>query len=384
MASSRFSYPLALLFVCLIAPAASHAGLSVGNERSWQKESPDGRFVLVMISVLPKEYEIKYWPSEAKEVLRLRSTYSRSGLYRNDGSSEPLWTFHDRWWEYDDTYMTPDGTHVASTLNDPWGSFMVCMYDRGSRLAWYEDEQLIACYWSKAFVNHFLGRKLMQCTDAGFDDRPSVFFLRTSQGEVFKFDMTTGRLLNHSSPWPWIIGLTSILTPVLIMTIWYRDLIATCLGRERWTGTSVLTPKATTMTPHIQQRRKASFTLRATMGTITGFCIVLGLAVSGLWQVYVLSPLLLGSVPSWLVARSSRSLWTGLAWGMYGAFVAAVLGALADDAIGQRGSVMQPWLLFGSALVGILLGSTVGGALEKEYHRRYRVSHTASESEASG
>jgi hypothetical protein len=61
-----------------------------GPPRSHKVVSTDGKFVFVVLSPWPAEKELQGF-DEKSELKKLRDTYQQSGLYKNDGSKEPLW-----------------------------------------------------------------------------------------------------------------------------------------------------------------------------------------------------------------------------------------------------------------------------------------------------
>ena len=57
-----------------------------------------------------------YHEQSRKEVNAIRERYSKSGMYRNDGTREPLWTVD--WWAV--VTVPGDGVHVIR--QGPWSS----------------------------------------------------------------------------------------------------------------------------------------------------------------------------------------------------------------------------------------------------------------------
>ncbi|WP_145245100.1 hypothetical protein [Aeoliella mucimassa] len=79
------------------------AGLSWSQEWSWSTVSENDQYILVSLLPSSVEEQIEFinnssWEDEAErmatvaEMRRLEATYSVSGVYRNDGSTTPLWT----------------------------------------------------------------------------------------------------------------------------------------------------------------------------------------------------------------------------------------------------------------------------------------------------
>lgn len=78
--------------------------------------SPNEQYVFVMIAPLTLEQELSYWiESKQKQILEVRSIYSASGMYRNNGSKDPLWTVD--WFSYS-VEIANDGSHLVRP--GPW------------------------------------------------------------------------------------------------------------------------------------------------------------------------------------------------------------------------------------------------------------------------
>ncbi|MCO6045019.1 hypothetical protein NG895_14005 [Aeoliella sp. ICT_H6.2] len=98
-------YCCGILF-CLLAQHAApcHAGLSIWHDWSWSTTSQNDKYVFVCLLTDPVDKQIaeirKYgdsppeiiYANEIAEVQRLYDTYPCTGMYRNDGSTTPLWT----------------------------------------------------------------------------------------------------------------------------------------------------------------------------------------------------------------------------------------------------------------------------------------------------
>lgn len=91
---------------------------TTGQSRADKKGPPttrkvvtsNGKFVFVMLAPQPLEEELKRYGAEKskEEVKTIRETYPKSGMYKNDGSNEPLWTVD---WHAPVTVL-PDGIHL--------------------------------------------------------------------------------------------------------------------------------------------------------------------------------------------------------------------------------------------------------------------------------
>lgn len=117
--------------------------------------------------------------------------YPYSGLYRNDGSREPLWVID---WhaavEVDD-----DGRHLVR--RGPWGGPMaVAFYDRGELLRSYDVTELVSDMDKLSYsVSHYIWIDKWE-----FLAHADRLHLRTLAGDTHVFDILTGNIV-HSDLW---------------------------------------------------------------------------------------------------------------------------------------------------------------------------------------
>jgi hypothetical protein len=175
---------------------------------SSKQVTPGNTFVFVMISPLPVEDEVRPWGEGAMADIReVRRTYTRTGMYRNDGSTEPLWTVD---WYAHDVELIPDGVHLIR--HGPWAGL------RGDgtpdldqeALSFFANGRLLRTYRIGELVDdparlprsasHFLwqngsrGRGEFEYTIVTFDGNRFVFDVRS--GEIVseaRADSTIGR-----------------------------------------------------------------------------------------------------------------------------------------------------------------------------------------------
>src|SRR5688500_3455468 len=81
-----------------------------GPPQTRKEVTADGKFVFVMLAPQTLEDELKsHGTEDAKNaVTAIRNVYKKSGLYKNDGSAEPLWTVD---W-YAPVTVLSDGEHL--------------------------------------------------------------------------------------------------------------------------------------------------------------------------------------------------------------------------------------------------------------------------------
>lgn len=198
------------------------AGLNAGN--TWIHTTPDGQYVLVMIAHgVSAEEEVAslrkisspHARRRADEVESIRRRYSASGLYRNDGSNQPLWTTMYYPSDYE-PHVSSDGRYLAlasSKWEKNYGEVLLFCED-GKEIARWGIDDLLETMPSLRWRGLVRGWRSPDST-AQWSAPTRVLTLRTEAGEVFEFDATTGTLLRQSSPWPFYFILAGA-TPVLL------------------------------------------------------------------------------------------------------------------------------------------------------------------------
>lgn len=193
---------------------------------TWAETSDDDNFIFVMLSPLPIDEDIHDLDEEdAKDEKRwIRSTYAKSGLYRNDGSSEPLWTW-DRDWIDSGVVIAPNGEHLifpGRWIYDEYETQAVEFTRHGQTIRKYTDVDLISNYILKRILN---GLASIECTGTAFNPEQMTYSIWTSQGEEFVMDVTTGEVIAVRSPFPMLFTLTAIAMLVFIALVigWWRS-----------------------------------------------------------------------------------------------------------------------------------------------------------------
>jgi hypothetical protein len=182
-------------------PTLSFAGLSEWFTES--AESEDGKYILVTISDRPLDVELaddRLNAAEREHTEYLRTTYPTCGLYRNDGSTTPLWTYDGRW--SSDLVIAPDGECAifpGDWTRYEYGTQAVTFMRRGQQLRSYTDQELIPGWIMKAVLNGFTPPN---CVGTDFNSQKMIYIIRTNQHEEFTFDVTTGELIEFHSPFP--------------------------------------------------------------------------------------------------------------------------------------------------------------------------------------
>ena len=173
---------------------------TMGPARTYKEVVPGDKYVFVMLS---PEMEMgtltDMWPVEARAI---RAVYAKSGMYRNDGSAEPLWTVD---WYNSSIVPTSDGVHVirhgpnwAPDHREPLGPAL-----ENEALSFFANGQLLRTYKVKELVtnpstlprsvSHFHWR-----AEGNLDDDRMEYALATQDGNKFVFDVRTGAIKSES------------------------------------------------------------------------------------------------------------------------------------------------------------------------------------------
>lgn len=156
---------------CADSPAVPH---------DYTKLTKNKEYVFVMLA--PGEYAPYQNPA-------IRSMYKQSGLYRNDGSTTPLWVVY--WYSFE-VYPSSDGKHLVRM--GPWASSTVQMalsfYRNGQEIKEYRISDLIRDESKlQHSVSHFSWRSELQ-----FYDEKGLLFLKTKDDQTYRFSVETGQI----------------------------------------------------------------------------------------------------------------------------------------------------------------------------------------------
>ncbi len=119
----------------------------------------------------------------------IRNMYKQSGLYRNDGSTTPLWVVD--WYSFE-VYPSSDGKHLVRM--GPWASSTAQMalsfYRNGQEMKEYRISDLIRDESKlQHSVSHFFWRSELQ-----FYDEKGLLFLKTRDDQTYRFSVETGQI----------------------------------------------------------------------------------------------------------------------------------------------------------------------------------------------
>jgi hypothetical protein len=182
---------LAVLILAIAAPDA--AAYKPAPPRTYATESPDGRHVFVMISPLAEARELEMWIEETQNKIKaIRGKFPRSGMYRNDGSTEPLWAVD--WYAYV-VHVPSGGEYVVRYTAGGYGWMdqpALVFYHQGTLLRAYEIGDLVTI---PALIDHgdWLGGRTL-------DDAARTIEVTTELGDRYVFDVRTGEMISRFRP----------------------------------------------------------------------------------------------------------------------------------------------------------------------------------------
>ncbi len=151
--------------------------------RDYTEVTENGEYIFVMLA--PPEKWIQKNPE-------LRKTYKESGLYKNDGSTTPLWTVY--WYSFS-VYPSSDGKHVVRM--GPWATSVdnlaLAFYENGKPLKQYLIKDLVKNQLKlRHTVSHFFWKSELR-----FNDKEETIFLTTTDGQTYLFSVKTGEIIQR-------------------------------------------------------------------------------------------------------------------------------------------------------------------------------------------
>ena len=205
-------------FVVVLLSVAVTTADSMMEPYSYTTPSPDGQYLFVMIAPGTIDQDAgRKVEAFATEIRQIRERYTVSGMYRNDGSTTPLWTF--------DGYVycvepLSDGIHIV--VPGPWAmsteDAACTFYANGQLLQRYEVGDLFALPWlMQHTASHFFWRD-----DTSLDDAAKTYSITTKHGERYTFDIATGRIIRSFSPITWTIRIIVVVLVAVVAIYVYR------------------------------------------------------------------------------------------------------------------------------------------------------------------
>lgn len=174
---------------------------------TYTKPSPDGRFLFVMLSPGPPAQDRlrSSNSSDSAKLLEVRAKYAQSGLYRNDGSTTPLWTVN--WYSFD-ADVASDGVHLVR--HGPWASRTsdeaFSYFANGKLIRSYQISELVSAeFLLPHSVSHFFWAK-----NINFDDAKLQTSVSTYDGNSFVLSVTTGQVVEQKLRAKWWVCLVVV------------------------------------------------------------------------------------------------------------------------------------------------------------------------------
>jgi hypothetical protein len=166
--------------------------------------SADEKFVFVMIAPEPLADELGRYNDDHKKVVKaIRDVYAKSGLYKNDGSKDPLWTVD---WYAHGVSVASDGVHLVRF--GPWPSMeeqgknrkitkgdlaqkAFTVYAKGKEIHSFAIGDLVDDATKLPMTaSHFTWHK-----DSRIDDGKGQFAVTTLDGNRFLVELATGKIV---------------------------------------------------------------------------------------------------------------------------------------------------------------------------------------------
>jgi|GEM_PF-3224971 hypothetical protein len=194
---------------------------------SYTKATPDGQHVFVMLAPGSDLGDSSFWLTiKAADMRSRRVEFTRSGMYRNDGSGVPLWTVN---WYASNVYIASDGVHLIR-MGGPAENM------RSEAVAYYANGKLLKTFVVDDFVDfsRFLPKSLK--SDQGLNwleseklEEPTrSHILRTNDGNRFVIDYQTGQITSSSRPYRFGVRL-ALGIAIVFVAVWVAK-----LSRQYW------------------------------------------------------------------------------------------------------------------------------------------------------
>jgi hypothetical protein len=181
-----------------------------------------------MIAPGTVEVDVRRWNEEtADEIREIRRVYTRSGMYRNDGSTEPLWTVD---WYAHGVQLTPDGMHLIRP--GPWAWLRDDKPDLDvEAVSFFANGRLLRTYRVGELVDDS-GRVERSVSHYRWEKEERVsgefeYMITTIDGNRFVFDVRTGEITSASRvrrvfQWVWRVALGVVTVAAAVWFVWLR------------------------------------------------------------------------------------------------------------------------------------------------------------------
>jgi hypothetical protein len=212
-----------LLVVCCCVSLAQDARAGLAADITTCTVSLDGKLILVHISADALEDELSHPSvdqSQRVEIRRLRAIYSQSGLYRNNSSTKPLWTYDGPLGV--NIIIAPDGQHLiieGDWTSNEYGLSAVTFVRNGMVTRYYHDTEIIPQWMLKALLN---GLSPPACAKTFFNPTMMTYTIRTNQNEEIIFGVKSGGIIDVRSPFPFFYAIALTVPSIIVSLILIR------------------------------------------------------------------------------------------------------------------------------------------------------------------
>jgi hypothetical protein len=198
---------VALTVLSTSSPALAFIPLSPHSRKI---VTPGGKYVFVMLAPVSIEKDGKeLMEVYSAEIQKIRNLYKQSGMYRNDGSTEPLWTV-DWFAHYVET--TSDGASLIRYGCGPWSALIFSTYSNRQitktaldqeALSFFANGQLLKTYQICELIDDMeklrpVGPFISWIREAELHEERSEYTVTTLDGNRFVFDVRTGEIISSS------------------------------------------------------------------------------------------------------------------------------------------------------------------------------------------
>jgi hypothetical protein len=218
--------PSVLTLITAAAACSAARADTFAPASSYKQVTQDGKYVLVMIP--PMGITLGGRGDLTEEGRGIREKYPHSGLYRNDGSTDPLWTFD---WTPSGLTVASDGVHMVRHGSPRRAEDVVIgFYANGKLLREYRLGELVRD--TSRFPQSGSGILMGVIEESRLDNTRLEFTLVTGEGNRYVFDVRNGEVVSGprtgeivrdpraARSWWWLGVLLAVLV-VVGLYVWY-------------------------------------------------------------------------------------------------------------------------------------------------------------------
>jgi hypothetical protein len=179
-----------VILFSLSFPLNADAVSLLGNQ-DYQRTTSDKAYILVIFCPPPEEKKPDEYP--CFENTDIRKKYSQAGLYKNDGSSNPLWVVDWFFPLIDSVYISSDSNYLVTVRSPQYflgkpHSF-IGFYERGKLLKEHGIGPLIKNADELPTKGRF--------KNISFDDARGQLSITTNEDKNYIFDIRSGEIINQ-------------------------------------------------------------------------------------------------------------------------------------------------------------------------------------------